>query len=270
MNGDEVSKVWMVTGCSGGIGLEIVKRVLQTPQDRIVALTRAPESLLGLQKEFAERVELIRCALDEPAAIRSASRTAIQRWGHVDVLVNNAGYGLTGAVADLDETELRDQFQINFFAAAQLMRETLPSMIERRSGHIVNISSVGGLVAWGGLSAYCASKFALEGFSEALHEEVREYGIKVLLIEPGAVRTRWSGSSLAESANRRFGAALVGKVREALSANAANGLDPAEVAHSVVEAVRHPPAGLRLLLGTDAVKWVRSKTNQLVKVIEAK
>jgi NAD(P)-dependent dehydrogenase (short-subunit alcohol dehydrogenase family) len=182
------------------------------------------------------------------------------RFGRMDVLVNNAGHGQVGAVEETTEGELREIFAVHVFGPAALVRAVLPTMRRQGSGAIVQMSSFGGQVAYPGFSAYCATKFALEGFSEALAAEVAPFGIKVLIVEPGAFRTGFSGGALAQSREMPEYAETVGPTREMITGiDGTQPGDPAKAAQAILTALDSEDTPLRLPLGTDAVDGIRGK-----------
>ena len=190
---DSTSSVWLVTGCSTGFGREL-SRILLQRGNRVVVTARNPAAL----DEFAENANALLAALDVtlPLQIADVVLQAEARFGRIDVLVNNAGYGYLSAVEEGEDDEVRAMFETNVFGLANMTKAVLPGMRERRRGHIVNISSMGGLIGFPGIGYYNATKFAVEGLSEALAKETAPLGIKVTIVEPGPFRTDWAGRSL--------------------------------------------------------------------------
>ena len=187
------SSVWLITGCSTGFGRELV-RVLAARGHPVVATARNPATL----GEFASNPQVLTAALDvtDPDQIGRAVTDAIARFGQIDVLVNNAGYGYLSAVEEGENDEVRAMFEVNVFGLASMTKSVLPGMRARHSGTIVNISSMGGLIGFPGIGYYNATKFAVEGLTEALAKECAPLGIKVIAVEPGPFRTDWAGRSL--------------------------------------------------------------------------
>ena len=185
--------VWLITGCSTGFGRELCRALLRRGY-RVVVTARNPATL----DEFALAGNALVAALDVtvPRQIADVVRQADERFGQIDVLVNNAGYGYLSAVEEGEDEEVRAMFETNVFGLANMTKAVLPGMRARRRGHIVNISSVGGLIGFPGIGYYNASKFAVEGLSEALAKETAGLGIKVTIVEPGPFRTDWAGRSL--------------------------------------------------------------------------
>jgi NAD(P)-dependent dehydrogenase (short-subunit alcohol dehydrogenase family) len=234
-----MSRVWLITGTSTGFGRELAEVVLEGG-GQVVATARRVEALEGLRAKYRERVLAVRLDVTSASDIAAAVSAARERFGRIDVLVNNAGFGMVGAVEETSDAELRRIFETNFFGAMAVTRAVLPLMREQGSGHILNVSSIGGLTSlFPGFGAYCATKFALEAESEALSVEMRPFGVRVTIVEPGAFRTAFNGSS---------------NVR------------PAESIVRVVESSEPP---LRLLLGSDALAEARRKLEVLRRDIDA-
>ncbi|MET0618214.1 MAG: oxidoreductase [Luteibacter sp.] len=258
------SKVWFITGCSTGFGRELARQVLERG-DRAVLTARHPEQLGDLAAAYGERALALPLDVTDEAMIRRSVAEAQARFGRIDVLVNNAGYGYFSAIEEGEDEQVRRQFETNVFGLFSLTRHVLPGMRARRAGHVVNVSSVGGLVAFPATGYYHASKFAVEGFSESLSMEVAPLGIKVTIVEPGRFRTDWAGRSLIESKTIIDDyAETAGKRRE--QARAYSGSqpgDPARGAAAILTAVdaEHPP--LRLLLGSDAYQIALARLDAL-------
>lgn len=193
---DNNSKVWLITGSSTGFGRSLTEAVLQKG-DRVVATARKPEQLGDLIEQYPEAAKAVPLDVTNLQEVGNAVKAAVDAFGRIDVLVNNAGYGSMGAIEEQSDEAIKRQFDTNLFGAINMIRAVLPTMREQRSGHILNISSVGGVVSMAGGGIYSSTKFALEAVSEALAQEVAPLGIKVTIIEPGAFRTDFSGRSLA-------------------------------------------------------------------------
>ncbi|MEV7241606.1 oxidoreductase [Streptomyces sp. NPDC003236] len=258
-----MNKVWLVTGASSGFGRAITEAALAAG-DVVIGAARRPEALAGLVAAHPDQVEALRLDVTDGAAVEEAVRDVVARHGRIDVLVNNAGRTHVGAVEETTDQELRDLFELHFFGPAALVRAVLPHMRERRSGAIVQMSSMGGQMSFAGFGAYSATKFALEGMSEALADEVREFGIKVLIVEPGGFRT-----SLMEAARAGVSAdsGLYAKVAETRGL-VANGDgtqpgDPAKAAALILAALEAERTPLRLPLGDDGVSAVLSHLDQV-------
>jgi NAD(P)-dependent dehydrogenase (short-subunit alcohol dehydrogenase family) len=254
----------MITGTSSGFGLALARAVLAAG-DRVVATARNPESLEPLIGEGRDRVISVRLDVTEPQQITAAVSAAVKRFGRIDVLVNNAGYGSVGALEEIDIDELKALHETMFIGPVRLAQEVLPAMRERGNGTIVQISSMGGQLAPPGFGAYCSAKFALEAISESLAAEVGPLGIRVLIVEPGAFRTEFGASRM-----HRSSAVIddyiptVGPTRAAVDAmDGSQPGDPNRAAAAIIEMVNATRAPLRLALGDDAVDSIRAKHEQL-------
>lgn len=190
-----MSKVWFITGCSKGFGWELTNELLKTDA-LIVATARNPDGLKKLQQDHADRLLVLKLDVTQQSEIEQAVQDAVAQFKRIDVLVNNAGYGLVGALEECSLSEIRRQFETNVFGLMSVTKTILPIMRAQKGGHILNISSVAGLVAGAGSGMYCATKFAVEGFSESLAQDVENFGIKVTIIEPGPFRTDFAGQSI--------------------------------------------------------------------------
>ena len=187
-------KVWFITGTSRGFGREWAEAALERG-DSVAATARSTDSLTALVEQYGDRVMPLSLDVTDRAAVFTAVQRAQERFGRLDVVINNAGYGQFGMVEELTEAELRDQLETNLFGAVWVTQAALPYLREQGSGHIIQVSSIGGISAFATVGAYHASKWALEGLSQALSQEVAGFGIKVTLIEPGGFSTDWGGSS---------------------------------------------------------------------------
>ncbi len=255
-------RVWLITGASSGFGLAIAQAALARG-DRVVASSRSGDSIEGL--EAGDRVALISLDVTDPDQRVAAVEAAIERFGRIDVLVNNAGRTQVGAVEEETDQELRDLFELHFFAPVALTKAVLPYMREQGGGAIVQMSSVGGQVTAPGFGAYCATKFALEGLTETLQEEVAPFGIHTLIVEPGAFRTGLFRAGAAhEAAEMEEYAEIVGPTRAYVRGNHLKQPgDPALAAQAILTALDGEPPPLRLVLGADAVGNIRTRLERL-------
>lgn len=264
------NKVWFITGCSTGFGRELAKMVSDRGY-RAVITARDPAKVEDIAKGGGDRVLVLELDVTNPVEVDAAVMSALTHFGHIDVLVNNAGIGYFGAVEESDDEEVRRMFEINFFGLSRMTRAVLPAMRKQRSGHIVNISSIGGLKSFPTLAYYHATKYAVEGFSEALALEVAPLGIKVTIIEPSGFRTDWAGRSAAESKNRIADyAPTAGK--NLLDIRGYSGKqpgDPVRAAAAIIAAVESANPPLRLLLGKAALKNARIKLDSLKQDFDA-
>ncbi|MBD3887681.1 SDR family NAD(P)-dependent oxidoreductase [Phormidium tenue FACHB-886] len=263
-------KVWLITGCSTGFGRALAEAVLKQG-DYLLATAREPEQLRALIEHYSETVKTVRLDVTVSQDIQAAVDTAIATFGRIDVLVNNAGYGLIAALEEVSDVEIHQFFETNFFGALRLMRSVLPVMRQQGSGHIVNMSSTAGFVGFGGSSLYCGAKFALEGTSEALAKEVASLGIKVTLIEPGAFRTDFNGRSLAAAKQSIDAYAPVSRAslqwfKEMDGQQPGN---PSKAAQAIIQAVESPDPPMRLALGTDAMSLIQEKLEWVKTDLEA-
>jgi NAD(P)-dependent dehydrogenase (short-subunit alcohol dehydrogenase family) len=253
-------RVWLITGCSSGFGRAIAEAA-RAQGDRVVATARRPEALADLAGDDGLVVALDVTRQDQ---IDAAVQAALDRFGRIDVLVNNAGSGSVGAVEELEIDDLRALMDTMFFGAVALTKAVLPHMRERGDGAIVQISSQGGQLAPAGFGAYCAAKFALEGLSEALAAEVAPLGIHTLIVEPGAFRTGLLGASLQRSREIDAYADTVGTTRAYVDATGGTEPgDPRKAAAAILAALDAPQPPLRLALGADAVEAIRAKHERL-------
>jgi NAD(P)-dependent dehydrogenase (short-subunit alcohol dehydrogenase family) len=267
------SPVWFITGASRGFGLEIVRAALDRG-DHVVAAARDPGAV---ERAVGKRELLLPIELDvtDERQAQGAANAAIERFGQIDVLINNAGRGLLGAVEEASAEEVRTVFGVNVDGLLAVTRAVLPSMRARHAGTIVNISSVGGFVAWQGWGIYCATKFAVEGLSEAMRGELEPLGIRVILVEPGAFRTDFLESSSLQRTQRVLDdyASTVGVTRQwAESTNRAQRGDPRKAAEAIIAVAMSERPPLRLQLGSDCVERVERKleavTRELASVRE--
>jgi NAD(P)-dependent dehydrogenase (short-subunit alcohol dehydrogenase family) len=261
---DATGRVWFVSGASSGFGRAITEAVLEHG-DRTVVTARDVEKVRGFEERYPGKAKAVALDVTDSGQARAAVGEALDAFGRIDVVVNNAGYGLLGALEELSDEEIRAQMETNFFGAANVTRAALPHMRERRSGHVVNVSSEGGMTGVPGASAYNASKFALEGMSEALSMEAAHLGIKVTIVEPGALRTDWAGRSLrqAECTIEDY-APSSGRVRELVpSTSGRQPGDPEKAAKAIIAAVEAEEPPLRLVLGEDAVEHVSAKLEKV-------
>ena len=189
------NRTWFITGASRGFGRSFVQAALAAG-DRVAATARDTSSLDDLVAEHGDSILPVELDVTDRDAAFAAVRNAHDHFGRLDVVVNNAGYGVSGAIEELSEQQARSQFEVNLFGALWVTQAALPIMREQRSGWIVQVSSIGGLAAFPLTGIYHASKWALEGFSETLRQEVEAFGIKILMVEPSGFRTDWAGSSM--------------------------------------------------------------------------
>jgi NAD(P)-dependent dehydrogenase (short-subunit alcohol dehydrogenase family) len=260
--------VWFITGCSTGFGLELARQCIERGH-RTVMTARDPSTLDGYGA--AGNVLVLPLDVTRPDQIGAAVQAAHARFGAIDVLVNNAGIGYFAAIEEGEEAEVRRMFEVNVFGLSRMTQAVLPGMRKRRSGCIVNVSSLGGIRGMPALGQYCATKFAVEGLSEALRQEVEPLGIRVMVVEPSGFRTDWAGRSANESGQQIDDyLATAGRVRQAV--RAASGKqpgDPVRAVSAIVEAVASGSPPHHLLLGNNAFDGAMAKLDELRQAFAA-
>ncbi|MFM0239360.1 oxidoreductase [Paraburkholderia phytofirmans] len=264
-----MSKTFLITGVSSGFGRAFAQAALDAGHT-VVGTVRNEAARDAFTALAAERAHAVVLDVTDFEAIAPAVATITQTVGPIDVLVNNAGYGHEGTLEESPLDDLRRQFDVNVFGAVAMIKAVLPAMRERHSGHIVNITSMGGFITMPGIAYYCGSKFALEGITDALAKEVAGFGIKVTAVAPGSFRTDWAGRSMVR-AGRSIADydALFDPIREAREAKSGKQAgDPRKAAQALLEivAAKNPP--VHLLLGNDALDLVKTKLAALNKEIE--
>ncbi|KAF3887274.1 MULTISPECIES: oxidoreductase [Nostocales] len=264
------TQVWFITGSSTGFGRALAEAVLASG-DTAVLTARKPQQVEDLTQQFPERSLAVRLDVTKPQEVAEAVKSAIATFGRIDVLVNNAGYGLVGAIEEASDDAIRQQFETNVFGGLSLTKAVLPYLRKQRTGHILNFSSVGGFVGFPGAGIYCSTKFALEAISEALAQEVKHLGIKVTIVEPGAFRTDFNGRSLVMSDTQlEEYQAIVGRFRQWLQeVDGKQPGDPKKAALAIIQAVKSDNPPLRLVLGEDAVSAINGKLDSVKAELEA-
>jgi NAD(P)-dependent dehydrogenase (short-subunit alcohol dehydrogenase family) len=259
-------KVWLITGCSTGFGRELAIYVLAQGYSATIA-ARNTYDIADIVTSYDETALAVKLDVTKPEQIEDAVKKTIEKFGRIDVLVNNAGIGYFGAIEESEEAAVRNMFEINFWGLAKMTQEVLPIMRKQKSGHIINIASIGGLVGFPAVGFYNATKFAVDGLSESLAKETAPLGIKVTIVAPSGFRTDWAGRSANNSpiviedyattagANKNFIRGYSG----------AQPGDPKCAAMAIVKAVESAEPPLRLLLGEAALKGARNKLNELKK-----
>jgi NAD(P)-dependent dehydrogenase (short-subunit alcohol dehydrogenase family) len=264
-----MSKVWFITGCSTGFGRNLAMEALQ--QGNQVAVTsRNTDDVKDIAAQFPDSALAIKLDVTNPEQVVAAVKQAQEKFGRIDVLVNNAGIGYFGAIEESEEIEYRRMFEINFFGLASVTNAVLPVMRAQRSGNIVNISSIGGMVAFPGIGFYNASKFAVTGYSEALAKELAPLGINVTIVAPSGFRTDWAGRSANNSK-------IVIEDYQTTAHNNQGTIrgnsgvqpgDPVRAAKAIIKAVEAEKPPVRLLLGVGALKGARNKIAELQQDID--
>lgn len=260
----DTTPIWFITGASSGLGRALAEAVLARGW-RAALTARTSERLAELAAQHGERALVLTLDVTDGRSIGRAIAAAEAHFGKIDVLVNNAGYGYLAAIEEGEEAEIRAQFETNVFGLIAVTKKVLPGMRARRGGHIFNVSSLGGLVAFAATGYYHATKFAVEALSESLAQEVRPLGIKVTILEPGAFRTDWAGRSMIESRTIIDDyAETAGKRRAATRAvSGKQPGDPARAAAAIIAAYEAEEPPLRLLLGAPALKIARDRLDAL-------
>jgi NAD(P)-dependent dehydrogenase (short-subunit alcohol dehydrogenase family) len=254
-----MSKIWLITGSSRGLGRALTEAALAAG-DRVVATARRPEQLDDLVTKYGDHIRAIALDVTDAEAARQAVRTAADEFGGLDVVANNAGYANSASIEETSDDDFRQQVETNLFGVVNVTKAALPVFREHRSGHFLQFSSIGGRVGGTpGLGAYQTAKFAVEGFSEVLSNEVRPFGVKVTIVEPGAFRTDWGSSSMRLADVHPDYASTVGEMhRRRLETDGKQAGDPAKAAEAILQVVNLDEPPLRLLLGKDALALARS------------
>ena len=262
-----MSRVWFVTGSSTGLGRELCEELLRQGQT-VVATARKIGAVRDLESGDCLAAEL---DVTKPDTIKAAVAQAMKRFGRIDVLVNNAGYGEMGVIEEFSDERARRQFDTNVFGVLNVQREVLPVMRKQRSGHVLQLSSIAGLASYPFVGMYCATKHALEAISEAMAAEVAPFGVRVTLVEPGRFRTDFAGRSLGlppvnEGDYKELTEARIAAYEDVDGKQAG---DPLKAARAMIAVVNSENPPLRLLLGPDAYEWANEKIAQLQRDFEA-
>jgi NAD(P)-dependent dehydrogenase (short-subunit alcohol dehydrogenase family) len=265
-----MSSIWFITGCSGGFGRAVAEAALARG-DRVIGTVRKAEQCAAFQRLAPGRAHAEILDVRDAAAVETVAKCAVARHGRIDVVFNNAGRGMLGAVEETSLEEAKDLFDANFFGAFSVTCALMPQLRQQGAGHILNMSSGAGIGAVPGLGMYSATKFAIEGLSEALAAEVAAFGIKVTIIEPGAFMTGFATGAAApvRQALPEY-AALTGQVAAGMQHwYSAQAGDPARAAAAILRIVDEPQPPLRLVLGGDALHGVRAKIESLRSNVDA-
>ena len=253
-----MSKVWFITGSSRGLGRALTEVVLEAGH-LVVATARKPEQLADLIKTYGDRVRTVKLDVTSPAEVEKAVAAAKEAFGRIDVVVNNAGYGFIGAFEEMTTDEFKGQIDTNFWGVVHVTRAVLPVLRAQGFGHIIQVTSVGGRLGVPGLSGYHAAKFAVEGLSEALAQEIKPLGLKLTIVEPGGFRTDWAGASMAFAKPMKAYAPVMDAIRGFMGQHTGHQPgDPRKAGHALVELVEMEQPPLRLPLGKDAIVFLRN------------
>ncbi|MFC5261015.1 SDR family NAD(P)-dependent oxidoreductase [Kribbella sp. VKM Ac-2568] len=263
MSNEGQDRVWLITGCSTGFGRELVLAALAAG-DRVMATARRPEALADLAELGNGRVSTAALDVTDPASVEAAVQATLAVFGRIDVLVNNAGSLVMGALEEVGMKRLREQYDVVFFGAAEVTSAVVPVLREQGHGTIVQMSSLGGLKTYPGYGAYNSAKWALEGYSEVLAAELAPLGIRVLIVEPGAFRTPFNRNKVTtpELSAYKDSAGLTRQATEALLDSEEN--DPVKGVAAIMKALDSDNPPLRLLLGNDAVDGLREHHEALL------
>ena len=267
MNKD--GRVWFITGSNSGFGLALAKAVL-AKGDRVVATTRHPEKIAELVQQYPDTAKAVKLDITKAEEISAAVDIALQTFGQIDVLVNSAGFTTLGAVEEIDEDKVRAQFEVNCFGTLNMTKALLPHFRQRKSGHILTVSSLGGFAASPGTGIYSGSKFAIEGYSEALAQEIAPLGIKLTLVEPGSFRTGIADSLATPDDAIADYDETAHKVVAAMKqkGDGKQPGDPDKAAQAMIKVVESENPPLRLALGEDALHGVRNKLKSAQKDLD--
>ena len=262
--------VWFITGCSTGFGRELSK-ILLSRGYRAVATARDAAKVQDLVRDYPDTGLALALDVSKPDQIEAAAEAAQRRFGRIDVLVNNAGYGYMSAIEEGDDADIREMFETNVFGLAHMTRAVLPFMRAQGVGHVVNITSMGGVVGNAGVGYYNATKFAVEGLSEALSKEVAPLGIKVLIVEPGPFRTDWAGRSLKTPKRpiEAYAETAIARRRATQGYSGSQPGDPVRGAEAIIDTVESAEPPLRLVLGAVALGAIRTKLDEMRAEIDA-
>ena len=267
---EQEKPVWFITGCSTGFGRELARYTLGRGY-RVVVTARKPAEVADIAVGNEARALVLQLDVTKPEEIAASVAAAEARFGRIDVLVNNAGVGYFAAVEESEDSEVRRMFEINFWGLANMTRAVLPGMRARHTGHIVNISSMGGVRGAPAVGYYNATKFGLEGLSEALAQETAPLGIKVLIVEPSGFRTDWAGRSANQTQHpiADYDSTAGARQRQIRGYSGKQPGDPVRAAAAIVKAVEAPDAPLRLMLGKAALAAGRGKVEAMSRDFEA-
>ncbi len=261
------NRVWFITGSSTGFGRELAEQALAKGY-KVAATARKMETIEDLVEKYPETARAIRLDVTNAEDIKTSVAKAVEEFGKIDVLVNNAGYGLGGGIEEPSEEQIRRQFETNVFGVIAVMREVLPIMREQKSGHILNLSSIGGFRSGPSVGYYTATKFALEALSESLAKELEHLGIKVTIVEPGGFRTDFAGRSFDLPENRITDYITSERIDKMSEYDGNQPGDPVKAVAAMIQIVEAENPPLRLPLGADAVNGMEEKMESVKQNIE--
>jgi len=261
---------WLITGCSTGLGRALAKEVLSSGYNAVVT-SRNKKDVEDIAADYPENALALSLDIADKHQVQQAVEQAAARFGKIDVLMNNAGYGFRGAVEEASEQEMREIFDTNFFGTVSMIQAVLPGMRTQRSGTIMSVSSIGGRFAAPGSAFYSATKFAVEGMSDALRKELAPLDIRVMVIEPGAFRTDFAGRSLTQSAKiiSDYESTAGQRRKEKDTTNGKQQGDPQKAAQVLIQTFESVEVPFRLLLGSDAIKLTRAELDAQYAELQA-
>lgn len=252
-----MSKTWLITGVSSGIGRQLAEKALASG-DHVIGTSRSADALPDLRARHSDHLHIVALDLTDAAAVRACVDDAFRRAGRIDVLVSNAGYGVFGAAEETDDRQLRDIVNVNLIGAIALIRAALPHLRAQGGGRVLQVSSEGGQCAYPGFSLYHATKWGVEGFVEAVRQEIAGFGIELTLVEPGPARTEFGGNLVMTTPTAAYADTPVQQLRDGLAGSWVIKGDPDRMTTAMLR-LAHQPAPLprRLVLGADAFENVR-------------
>jgi NAD(P)-dependent dehydrogenase (short-subunit alcohol dehydrogenase family) len=261
--------VWFITGCTTGFGRELAQQVLAKGW-RAAITGRGKDRMADIAEGHGDRALLLELDVTEPDQVRDAVKAALDRFGRIDVLVNNAGYGYQATIEESDEQAIRDQFEANVFGLFAVTKAVLPAMRAQRGGHVINISSVAGFIGFAGSAFYAASKHAVEGFTDSLRAEGEALGIKATAIEPGPFRTDWAGRSLKQDRSRigDYAETVASRMSQVSGYSGKQPGDPARAAAAIIAVAQMPDPPRHLVLGKVGFEAVTSRLRARLEEIE--
>lgn len=266
----ESTPVWFITGCSTGFGRELARLVLERGW-RVAATARDKKTLAGLSENAGDRALALDLDVTDGKQIGTAVSAALEKFGGIDVLVNNAGYGYQSSIEEGDDDEIRAQFDANVFGLFALTRAVLPGMRQRRRGHVISVSSVAGLIGFPSSGYYAASKHAVEGWSDALAAEGAPLGIKVTCVEPGPFRTDWAGRSLKQTPSRipDYADTAAARMKGTSDISGRQAGDPVRAAAAMIAVAENPNPPRHLVLGAWGYDAVAKRMRERLAEVEA-
>lgn len=261
------NKVWFITGSSTGFGRLLAEETLERGY-KVVATARNTADIEDLVEKYPETARALKLDVTNEEDVKNSVKQAVEEFGTIDVLVNNAGYGLGGGIEEPSMEQIQMQYETNVFGVIRLMREVLPLMRKQKSGHILNLSSVVGITAFASTGYYSSTKFAVESLSEALSKEVEHLGIKVTIVEPGGFRTDFAGRSFTQPANRIEDYVTSERIDAIGEYHNKQPGDPVKAVKAMIAVVEHENPPLRLPLGEDAVENMETKLKDVQQNID--